>query len=197
MAPRKRGIDGRFKTSGGSLTGGTGDVKPQVITIALVNSTLVDQYSSLVFSVPRIIMGSVNSATIMELLKVWFYVGLENTADEAFTTVGALSTTFIRAQDSTVTLANLAGNAVFPTVFAYTVQRLNVSTNGGNTSTFPMTIDLTDNNGNGVLIATDQLFVTTGMLGNAVVSDSVVKILYRMVNVGITEYVGIVQSQIV
>ncbi len=142
-------------------------------------------------------MGSKDSATIMEILKVWFYVGIENSADTAYGRFGSLSTTLIRAQDATVNRANLIANMIFPTVFAATYVDTNFTTSGAHENVWPQEVDVTDGNGNGVLIATDSLFVTTGMLNNAVVSNSAVKILYRMVNVGITEYVGIVQSQIV
>ncbi len=166
------------------------------MTVGLVPGSGVDDYSATEFAIPRIIMGARDSATVMEVLKVWFYVGLEDLGDHTFVSVGALSTTVLRAQDATVNAANVFANALFPTTFAYAVQNNQFLTSGGLSHDMPMTVDLTDNNGNGVLIATDKIFVTCGMLGNTNVSAHCVKILYRMVNVGITEYVGIVQSQI-
>ena len=59
----------------------------------------------------------------------------------------------------------------------------------------PVIIDLTDNNGNGLLIATDKLFIVFANLNGTVVGSAVAKVKYRLSNVGITEYVGIVQSQ--
>ena len=192
MAP-KRGTDGRFKTSGGSLTGGTGDVKPQIMTVGLPFASAINDYSAVEFAVPRIIMGSRDSATVMEILKVWFYVGIEDASDASSRLAGALSTTQLHAQDDPVSLITMAADAVAPTVFAYAW----VDRQGASFSlNLPLELDLTDNNGNGILVATDRIFVTTSMLANTSASTSSVKILYRMVNVGITEYVGIVQSQI-
>lgn len=194
---RKRGTDGRFKTSGGSLTGGTGDVKPQLMTVALPAPSGINDYSVLEFAIPRIIMGARDSATVMEILKVYFYVGLDNLADSSYTMGAFLSTSLIRVQDSTANVATLASDMINPTVFASVVSTVLTTTTGAVTYTMPITIDLTDNNGNGILIATDKIFYTQGMTANILVSTGVVKILYRMVNIGITEYVGIVQSQIV
>jgi hypothetical protein len=59
---------------------------------------------------------------------------------------------------------------------------------------FPVTIDLTDSNGNGMLIATDSLYVVAANVSGTA-SEAICKVFYRLVNVGITEYVGIVQSQ--
>ncbi len=193
----KRGTDGRFKTSGGSLTGGTGDVKPQILTIAVPAASGTDDYSSIEFAVPRIVMGSRDSATIMEVLKCWFYIGINDTLDTNHTVCGALSTTFLRAQDEICTIANMAANPVISTVFAYVLRDVSIVTSGADSNADPMVVDLTDGNGNGILIATDNIFFTAGLFNNTATSSSTVKILYRMVNVGITEYVGIVQSQIV
>jgi len=190
---RKRGSDGRFKTSGGSLTGGTGDVKPQIMTVGVPASTGINDYQVVEFNVPRIIMGSRDSATVMEILRVWFYVGIQDASDASSRLSGNLSTALIRNQDDPVSLASMVNDVINPTVFAAAWE----DRQGASFSqSLPMTIELSDNNGNGVLIATDKIFVTMGMLANTAVSDGVVKILYRMVNVGITEYVGIVQSQI-
>jgi len=54
---------------------------------------------------------------------------------------------------------------------------------------------LTDNMGNGILIATDRIFVVGGSFGSALVARATCKILYRQTNVGVMEYIGIVQSQ--
>lgn len=54
---------------------------------------------------------------------------------------------------------------------------------------------MTDGAGNGMLVATDRLTMVYGDVASAIVSSCSVHILYRLVEVGIEEYVGIVQSQ--
>ncbi|KKL16013.1 hypothetical protein LCGC14_2499860, partial [marine sediment metagenome] len=70
-----------------------------------------------------------------------------------------------------------------------------LETSGSSIDTFPIRINLTDDNGNGHLIATDQLSIVYADVAGSVVSSCVAKVGYRLVNVGIQEYVGIVQSQ--
>jgi len=55
--------------------------------------------------------------------------------------------------------------------------------------------DLTDGDGHGILIATDNIFaqVTSTATGNANAVN--IKLLYRWKNVSLSEYIGIVQSQ--
>lgn len=197
MSKRRRGTDGRFKTSGGSLTGGTGDVKPQILTVGVPGAVGINDYSVVEFPVPRIIMGSVDSATIMEILTVWFYNGIIDMLDSNVTTNMFLSTTLVRTQDETCNLASMAADMVNATTLAIVFQHKGTTVSGSHVINQPMMVDLTDKNGNGVLVATDKLFVTSGVTANTLITTAVVKILYRMVNVGITEYVGIVQSQIV
>jgi len=169
-------------------------VKPQIMSVGLPDSVGINDYSVVEFAVPRIIMGNRDSATVMEILKVWFYVGIEDAADASSRLSGSLSTTIIHADNDPVSLLSMSLDPSAPTVFAHAF----ADRQGASFSLLlPLTIDLTDNNGNGILVATDKIFVTTAMLNNTLTSRSSVKILYRMVNVGITEYVGIVQSQIV
>jgi hypothetical protein len=55
--------------------------------------------------------------------------------------------------------------------------------------------DLTDGMGHGYLVATDNLFLLLNTSGFAAVASVTIKILYRWKNIGLQEYVGIVQSQ--
>ncbi len=194
MAP-KRGSDGRFKSSGGSLTGGTGDVKPQIMTITVPAGPATDNYSVQEFAIPRIVMQSDRAATVMEILKVWYYPGFDVT-DSTITHVAFLSFRQLRAIGEGANPGTILNDWEASSSFAVTVQSL-VTTGAGGSTTYnlPMENDLTDSNGNGIMVATDRLFAQIATINNSIAFGAAVKILYRMVNIGILEYIGIVQSQ--
>ncbi len=191
MAPRKK-----RKTSGGSLTGGTGDVKPQFLTATTPVGAGTNDYSVISIQVPRIILSSQDNATIMEILRVDYYLGIEDLADSDAVTFGFLSPNLRRLQDETSTFTSMREDVQDPLVFAFVVQNQNVTVQGGSSNVMPLSYDCTDSNGNGILMASDRFFFVTGAIAASSVIDSTVKILYRMVNVDIIEYVGIVQSQL-
>ena len=56
-------------------------------------------------------------------------------------------------------------------------------------------IDLTDGTGHGILIATDNIYVTCSESGYAAAHPIAFKLLYRLKTVSLSEYVGMVQSQ--
>lgn len=57
-------------------------------------------------------------------------------------------------------------------------------------------IDLTDGAGHGILIATDQIYIACSESGYSASPNTLsYKIMYRLKTVGLTEYVGMVQSQ--
>jgi len=59
----------------------------------------------------------------------------------------------------------------------------------------PKVIDLTDGMGHGILVASDYFFVQVDSDGIGAVITTYFKLLYRIKNVALTEYIGIVQSQ--
>jgi hypothetical protein len=56
-------------------------------------------------------------------------------------------------------------------------------------------MDLTDGAGHGILIATDSIFIAVSETGYTGPNNIAVKIMYRLVEVGLQEYIGLVQSQ--
>lgn len=195
MAP-KRGVDGRFKSSGGSLTGGTGDVKPQQLTINVPTAGAGDDYSLVEVIVPRQVLSFSGIATVMEILQVHWYLGLQDVGDISNQVFAYLSFRELRTNGETSTIGTFATDLANSSTFAAAMQQSNQSgATGGQSLSLPITIDMTDNNGNGFLVATDKIFAIQGYVNNTVVANSVAKVTYRMVNVGLTEYVGIVQSQ--
>jgi len=187
----------RARTSGGSVTGGTGDVKPQILTLTTGIAGAADDYvtAQLALPVPRF-GGMKTKATIFELLRVDWYLSPENLGDATANQQWAfLSTVSTRASGDTSTLTEMVNDILDPRTFGLVSMSMLISTNGGNVQQFPIQVDLTDNNGNGILVATDKLVITGGSVSPASAGSYLCKVLYRLVNVGITEYVGIVQSQ--
>lgn len=56
-------------------------------------------------------------------------------------------------------------------------------------------MDLTDGDGHGILVATDNIFFQVTSNGFASAAEQSVKLLYRFKEVSLVEYIGIVQSQ--
>jgi hypothetical protein len=59
----------------------------------------------------------------------------------------------------------------------------------------PWTDDLTDGAGHGFLVATDQIYAQIASTNTGAAQSCDVKIMYRWKNVGLQEYIGIVQGQ--
>lgn len=185
----------RARTSGGSFTGGTGDIKPQQWTIHTGEPAAGDDYAvnQVPLPVPR--FGTMKTkATVFEILKVLWYPAVDS-GDTVVTDFCYLTTSTARTQDEASSTGTMIADLLDPRTFAFCIWNSNITTSGGRGKPMPFTVDLTDNNGNGYLIATDQIFAVSGNVGGASPADSFAKIIYRLVNVGITEYVGIVQSQ--
>jgi len=186
----------RARGSNGSFTGGTGDIKPQILTIQTGIPAAINDYqvSQTALPVPRFGTQK-NKTTIIEILKVYWYLQIEDMADTNNQYIGFLTTSSTRSSGDTCTVVSIGVDLLDPLSFATVVQNRLLDTEGAATTVMPITVDLTDNNGNGFLVGTDKLFVVGGAVGNSAASNTVAKILYRLVNVGITEYVGIIQSQ--
>ena len=186
----------RARTSGGSVTGGTGDVKPQILTLDSGTAGAINDYqiNKIALPVPR--FGAMKTkATIFEILYVDWYMGIEDLADHENTKCAYLTTSTTRTNGTTVTFNTMATDVTDPKTFAFVLRDQTLETSGAGEVKMPIRVDLTDSNGNGHLVATDQLVVVFADLAGSIVSSAVAKVGYRLVNVGIQEYVGIVQSQ--
>jgi hypothetical protein len=178
------------------VTRGTGDVKPQIMTISTGVAGGLDDYvtSQAQLPVPRF-GAQRNLATLFELLWVDWYIANQNLADTLVTEWAFLSTSVSRQDADTSTLATLQEDIDDPRTIAMAIKNVVFTTSGASEVSMPKRIDLTDSNGNGFLIATDRIVITQGSVGNVAAAGSTAKIGYRLVNVGVQEYVGIVQSQ--
>lgn len=173
-----------------SLTGGTGDLKPQQMNINMSQSaadTLTQQRFQT--PVPRNLTSRAGKATVMEILQVHFYPLANNTnpAEADSSIICALGTTTLPSTGGTA-LNNAA-------CFAGFAIRELITTSGVIAIDSPIKIDMTDGAGNGFLVATDSLSMVIASAATTVAVNVCAKILYRMTDVPLPEYIGIVQSQ--
>lgn len=176
--------------------GGTGDVNPQWFNMN--PQTTVGAYADVATTLPRERLPYGNKSQVMEVLKVEFF-------PDPILTLAMTAATFssIRLYLLTKTfggteplVTQMSGNVLARKVIMV-----------ANTAAAPAVdiylagidgiVDLTDGAGNGVLAATDQLFL--GVANSAFTAGGTVKwgcrLLYRWKNVSLAEYIGIVQSQ--
>ncbi len=186
----------RARTSGGSVTGGTGDVKPQILTICSGIAGAINDYAVRQVALPVPRFGTLkNKATIIEFLSLSWYLAPEDMADTSNQAIGFLTTSSARSDGDTITVNSIGQDIIDPLTFGMVVENRLLAVDGTAATQMPITYDLTDKNGNGILIATDKIFVVGGSVGGTNAGNYTCKALYRLVNVGITEYVGIVQAQ--
>lgn len=187
----------RARTSGGSLTGGTGDVKPQIFTIDTGIAASTDDYVVNTFNLPIPRFGTMKTkATVFEILAVDWYLNLRNITDDQTIEAGYLTTgTTAHFDGETATQVSIMADVTDPKVFATAILGVGFTSSGQSSQIYLIHINLTDNNGNGVLIATDRLTIVGANVVGTNGGSYTAKILYRMTNVGVAEYVGIVQSQ--
>jgi len=175
---------------------GTGDVNPQYLTYNTGTATGVDVYTVNRVNLPVArIGGSKTKAVVMEMLAVDWYTNLADQGDGASSHWAYFTTNTTRADGNTSTLASSQADASDALTLAMAFRTRGFATQGGWQGNQPHHIDLTDQEGNGVLVATDQIFIVAGAVSNTVAGEATAKVLYRLKEVGIQEYVGIVQSQ--
>ena len=180
-------------------TGGTEDVRPQILPLSEEQAILGEE-SVFTFQtpVPRSAF-SKDLAQVMEVLSVLFYFNHPATVPVGF--MYAVLSTAIPGNAITgtvVTAARARTQIADPRVIACAMENIDNAGAPGTGSigvAYPNMVDLRDGAGHGVLVAVDQMVFTIGALATASAIAVTVKILYRMINVGVMEYVGIVQSQ--
>ena len=180
---------------GGGLTGGSGGVNPQWFQVGITQA-IGTAYSEAVVTLPRERLPFGARSQVMEILKVEIRPAPTSVLNQtAGTNVSAriyLTTSSFGTTEPTV---QQHGGKVIAT------ERLDIPSIAASTADliwqFPMVEDLTDGAGNGVLVATDSIFI--GAIQTAATSpingSVMIRCLYRWKNVGLTEYIGIVQSQ--
>lgn len=178
------------------LTGGSGDVKPQMITATTGLAAAGNQYVVNTIELPtvRTPQGS-RRTSVYEILKVHWYLNVNNTGDQGSGEFAFLTTRTDRKDGNASTLTSFEDDILDPRTFASALFVQNLTTSGSAAFGQPQNVDLTDGDGNGILVATDRLYVVGGGIGQTNAGQYICKIFYRIVNVDITEFLGIVQSQ--
>lgn len=179
------------------LTGGTRDVNPQYLN-GRVTLSAANTATQVTLGTPIVRVGPQTNgkAIIMEVLKIFVHMP-ELDLDAAAATGRQLSVGF--------TTFDAGGTAALPTLdnprcFALFVHSVRNAFTAGGTGVLdlqndPLVWDATDGAGHGILIATDNIFVTGLTSGMTAAVAFPFKILYRFKEVSLVEYIGIVQSQ--
>jgi hypothetical protein len=175
-----------------SLTGGTGDVNPQWLRISAAQSG-TDATTTVQQQLPIQRLPTGNRSQIIEIIKVFWYipqVGGTAAGEVAYSITANLATS------SSGTTAYLASN---PKVIDFVSRFKNEAFTAAGTyytvSDNPVVHDLTDGSGHGVLVATDSMYVQVISASTGNTNTIVCAILYRFKDIGLQEYIGIVQSQ--
>ncbi len=136
--------------------------------------------------VPRVGIGKSNLATIMEITSVWLYIKSVaiNAANENWQ--WALSTG--PTPTEILTIRN-------PSCIIGDKWKTSVITQGGSYHTSLVIYNLETMTGFGFLLATDSFHYSILSEGTASSLVTDCRIFYRLVQIPITEYIGIVQSQ--
>jgi len=183
------------RTSGGSVTGGTGDIKPQYLTVA-VTAGAVDDYAVFAAAMPILRpQSSVDEATVVELLSCEYYLGVSNYGDNTSIDFAFLTGNTERSSADTSTLASYGQDVTRPQTFGAVLRARGLSTSGAQVWQDPVIYNFTDDNGNGMLFAGDLLNLVYGNVGGATAGECIAKVKYRFTRVPLIEFIGLVQQQ--
>jgi hypothetical protein len=180
------------RSRGDSITGGTQDFSPQILTVAVTMSAAnTFTQAQVALPVPKFNTRP-NKSIVYEMLKVYSDLPLK---DNNFAAAGESSVA--QAQISTVSQAAFASTDARTLFFIQKEYRGAFTAAGsyGMVAIEPYTVDLTDGAGHGVLVGSDSIFMGVTTTNFAGAPTFVVKILYRFKEIGLSEYIGIVQSQ--
>lgn len=172
-----------------SLTGGTGDYSPQILSITIVQ-TAADTFTTeaIALPIPRMAAGK-GKSVVMEILRVDFIF------DDLTAIAGQVSLSPM------LQTAQVSGSGAFtqlqdPRTFAYaSLDGIFATAVGFAFNSRVISRDLTDGSGRGYLVGTDQIFFRLDSVGTGRANSCCAKILYRFKGVTLEEYVGIVQGQ--
>lgn len=176
-----------------SLTGGTGDVNPQWMSFNAVQSS-ADTTTTTSQAIPVQRLPTGGRAQVLELLRA--RVGITS-----YTAIASATETIDKRQLflSTTSFGTTTTNLGDPRVFMGWQDSFHGAFTAagtyGSVHNDVFEVDLSDGSGHGILIATDNIFAQVASTGIGAVVTANIKLLYRWKNVGLQEYIGLVQSQ--
>jgi len=179
---RSRRRPRRGNNNNNQLTGGTGDVNPQYQSATLSQSAADATTSSqITLAIDRLKLGG-NRIGVVEVLSVSFDWRTPITAASVSNLTAALTTksfgtTKIQYSEPTIIAYHHVSQGAIATPYSY-----------------PVRVDLTDDAGHGILVATDSIYFQVSSTTTSLTNVVDVKLEYRYKNVPITEYLGIVAS---
>lgn len=171
------------------------DVNPNLLKLR-VTQAVIDTFFIQEFPLPtsRLRVSGKGRASVIEIFKFIFHfpglTALGNVAETNSNVFGTVST----SSHTAATAASTSGGVI------YRAGRIEVGafTAAGTYRMGredPDVYDVTDGAGHGLLVATDSIFLSVGSANTGFTNVLDLIMLYRFKDVGITEYVGIVQSQ--
>lgn len=174
------------------LTGGSGDVNPQIISV-IVNQTANDASTSVIQPIPIPRLPTKEGKNlVIELLGVEYFdpgiqsvpgVGVVQRQLVILTTTSSISPSITTALAEPRQLSQWFRAQITATLVGIVNEQVYFYD------------DLTDGAGHGLLLATDQYYLQSYSENTAITNTTVVKIYYRWKEVSLVEYIGIVQSQ--
>lgn len=168
-----------------ALTGGSRDVKPQLLSFSASQSA--NDTSATATQPIAQYRGTVGNGKrmVIEVLKVGYFFPANLTASSS---IGA----FLSTKSFGTTNTTFAE----PTVLDCHVRRsVQATAVGVIVQDDEVWHDLTDGAGNGVLVATDNLFLQVQSSGTSTTNTVRMKVLYRFFAADVGEFVSIIQSQ--
>jgi len=169
------------------LTGGTGDVNPQILTFDLRQEVADDGITrAFRIPVPRYSTKGGRSIVFEVLWIDTVYVVTPQVFDIDQFILGALSTSTNTALTSPTTFSMESLDATVGDVGNTDVGQLVRTT---------VRRDFTDGAGHGLILAVDTIYAEVGSNNTAIRAWIVWKIGYRFKEISLAEYIGIVQSQ--
>lgn len=189
---------------GDNLTGGSRDVNPQWMNLNVVQPG-TDLNVTQMFPLPvQRLQQKSGKSLVMEILKIGWDLPLIVPSASAITSVAAFLTT---KDPSAQPIAGVSPVFFFDLRKAGTTLDYNNRVIIASSSSTPVVYeddpiyhDMTDDAGHGILVATDNLFLSFFSIigassGTGLISNVLCRILYRWKEVTLQEYIGIVQSQ--
>lgn len=183
---------------GSTLTGGTGDVNPQVYSLTVSQTatdlSVVQQFPVPVFRFPI----KSNRAMVMELLRTQWIIGdIAVPAAQLSIAAGISTSNPAHLVNGTAsTQADQFNALASPTIVdSFSLDGIFLSAVGVVYQSRIQDHDKTDSAGHGILIATDNLYMFYSSLNGVAANVMNCKLTYRWKEVELAEYIGIVQSQ--